>query len=156
MKWKWQLQLQLKDNFFHYYIETFLSRNNFLDILLVFVSFLQICCGIYSSYILFFIFFLLQMSFYINFLLSLLISLHYCYSNLLLYLVTNLCFFDGKLNQYSHLFLNITKKKNYKTLLLSTKLELFIMLIASNHYSYHYSNDYSTIFFKNGSDSHSH
>ena len=34
-----KLQLQLKNYFTHYYIETFLSCNNFFDILLVFAFF---------------------------------------------------------------------------------------------------------------------
>ena len=61
---------------------------------------------------------------------------YYFYNNLLLYLASRLDFSDNKLNQYSHSFLYITKKVYnkkyiYKTPLLSAKLELFLMLIAS-------------------------
>ena len=84
------------------------------DILLVFVSFLQTYYDTYSFHILSFYFFLLQISFCIYLLPALLITLCYFYSNLLLYLVSNLCFFDNKLNQCSHSFLYIPKKYIYK------------------------------------------
>ena len=51
------IKSQLKNYFIHYFIETFLSRDNFFDIFLVFVSFLQTYYDIYFSHILFFIFF---------------------------------------------------------------------------------------------------
>ena len=80
-------QLQLKNYFIHCYVETFLSCNNFFDILLVSVSFLQTYYDTYSSRILSFYFFLLQISFCIYLSPVLLISLYYFYSNFLLYLV---------------------------------------------------------------------
>ena len=51
----------------------------------------------------------------------------------MLYLVSRLCFFDNKLIQWicARSFF-IYNKKKYKTPFLSTKLELFIMLIASS------------------------
>ena len=108
-----------------------LPHDNFFDkifgILLIFASFLMTYCNIYSSHILFFYFFLIQISVCIY---------------LLLVPLFSLCFFDNKFNQYSqwnciHSFLYTTKKiykkKNYdKTPLLSAKLEPFIMLIASS------------------------
>ena len=66
----------------YYYIETFLPRDNFFDILLVFFSFLQLYCDIYFSHILFFYFFLLQRSFFIYLLPVLLISLYNFHNNL--------------------------------------------------------------------------
>ena len=109
---KLQLQLQLKKNYFiHYYIETFFVLQYFFDILLVFASFLQTYYDIHCSHIFFFSFFILQISCYIYLLPAPLISLYYFYSNLLLYLVSNLCFFNNRLNQGSHPFLYITKKK---------------------------------------------
>ena len=99
----------------------------FFDIPLVFVSFLQ-AYRICFFHTLSFCFFVLQVSFCINPLLALLIFLYYFYNNLLLYLVSHLCFFD---NKFSHSFF-IYSKKNYKTPFLSIKLELFIMLIASS------------------------
>ena len=71
------IKITIKNYFIHYYIETFLSCNNFFDILLVFVFFLQTYYDTYSSRILFFYFFLLQISFYIYLLLVLLISLYH-------------------------------------------------------------------------------
>ena len=94
---------------FIYYLETFLNHDNFFDnffgILLIFASFLMTYCDIYSSHILFFYFFLLQISVCIY---------------LLLVPLFSLCFFDNKFNQYSqwnciHSFLYTTKKmyKNF-------------------------------------------
>ena len=124
------LKSRLKIYFMHYYIETFLSRDNFFDTLLVFVSFLQTYCNICSHNILSVHFFLLQISFCIYLLLALLISLYHFHNNLLLYLVLCLGFFDTKLNQHSRSFLYIIKIF-YKTPFLSTKLEPCIMLVAS-------------------------
>ena len=116
---------------------TIIFVDKFFGILLVFASFLQ-TYDIYSSHILFFYFFLLQKSFCIYVVLVPLISLSHFNNNLLLYLVSRLGFFDHKLSQYSHsfsYFLHFFKKiyneKFHKTLPLSTKLEPFIMLIAS-------------------------
>ena len=99
-------QLQIKSYFIYDYIETFLPLDNFFGILLVFASFLQTYCDIYSFHILFFNFFLLQISFCIY---------------LLLVPLFSLCFFDNKLNQYSqrnyiHSFLYTTKKNYIKNL----------------------------------------
>ena len=74
------------------------------EYLLIFVSLLQTYCGIYSSHIFFFYFFLLQISFYIYLLLIVLISVYHSHTNLLLYLVSRLGFFDNKLNRHIHLF----------------------------------------------------
>ena len=49
------------------------------------------------------------------------------HNNLSLYLVSSLCFFDNKLCSSFFMY----NKKNYKTPILSIKLELFIMIIAS-------------------------
>ena len=102
-----------------------------IDILLFFFSFLQTYQDIYFSHILFFIFFLLQICFCIYLLPVFLISLCHFHNNPLLYLVSRLSFFDNMLNKHSNSFLYITKKI-YKKPLLSTKLEPFIMLIASS------------------------
>ena len=53
-------------------------------------------------------------------------------NNLSLYLLSFFCFFDSKL--CNSFFINNTKK--YKTPILSIKLELFIMLIASSLFIY--------------------
>ena len=103
-------QLLLKNYFIHCYVETFLPCDIFFDILLVSVSFLQTYYDAYSSHILSFYFFLLQISFFTYLSLVLLISLYYFYINLLLYLVLRFAFFDNKLNQWSHSFLYITNK----------------------------------------------
>ena len=87
---------QLKNYFIHYYIETFYPRDNFFDILQVFVFFTQANYGICFFHILF-LFFIFQISFYIYLLLALLIFLYYDHNNLLLYLVSRLCFFDNKI-----------------------------------------------------------
>ena len=86
---------------------------------------------LFFPYSLFFIFFLLQISSCIYLFRASLISLYHFHKNILLYLVSCLCFFDIKLNQHSHSFLCIIKRK-YKTPFLSIKLEPFIMLIASS------------------------
>ena len=104
------IKSQLKNYFIHYYIETFLPRDNFFDILLVFVSFLQTYCGICFFHILSFYFFLLQISFCIYLLLALLILLYHFHKNLLLYLVLSPDFFDNKLNQHVQSVLYIIKK----------------------------------------------
>ena len=83
----------------------------FFGILLVFASFHQAYYDIYFFVIPFFYFYLLQISFYIYLLLALLIFLYHFLSNLLLYLVLFLCFFDNKL-KYSLLY--ITKKNFIK------------------------------------------
>ena len=111
------LNLNLKNYFIkititiYYYIETFLSCNNFFYILLVFVSFLQTYCEIYSFRIPFSNFFIFQISFCIYLLPALSISLYYFHVNLFFYLVSNLCFSDNKLNQCSHSFFIYNKKK---------------------------------------------
>ena len=92
----------------HYYIETFLPRDNFFDILLVFF-FLQTNYGMYSSHNLSFCFFLLQISFCIYLLLAVLIFFYHFHNNILLYLVSLLGFFDNRLNQHSRVFLCIIK-----------------------------------------------
>ena len=105
----------------------------FFVILLIFASFLQTYYNTYLSRILSFCFYLLQISFYIYLFLALLIFIYYFYNNLLLYLVLFLCFFDNKWC-YSFFIYNEKQKlikQNYKTLILSFRLELFIMLIAS-------------------------
>ena len=89
-------------------------------------SFRHIVVSVFSIFSLF-IFFLLQISFCIYLLLAALIFLYHFHSNLLLYLVSRLCFFD-KLNQRNciHSFLYMIKK-TYETPILSTKLEWFII-----------------------------
>ena len=103
-----KLQLFLKKYFICYYIETFLPRHNFFDILLAFVSFLQAYYDICFSHILCFCFSILQISVYIYFLLDHLTSLYHFDNNLLLYLVSLLCFSDNKLN---HSLFIYNKKK---------------------------------------------
>ena len=127
-------QLQLKNYFIHCYVETFLSCNNF-DILLVSVSFFQTYYDTYSSCILSY-FFLLQISCCIYLSPVLLISLYYFHSDLSLYLVLRFSFFDNKLNQWSHSFLYITKKKKKKIIkkIYKTPPVPFIRLI---HTKYH-------------------
>ena len=133
-----KLQLFLKKYFIYYYIETFLPRHNFFDILLAFVSFLQAYYDICFSHILCFCFSILQISVYIYFLLDHLTSLYHFDNNLLLYLVSRLCFSDNKLIQRNFIqrscihSLFIYNKIIYKTLILLTKLKPFIMLIASS------------------------
>ena len=103
-----------KNYFIHYYIETFLPRDNFFDILLVFVSFLQTYYDIYSSHILFLFFSSLDKILYLSLACSLNLFYHF-HNNLLLYLVSCLGFFDNKLNQHFqwnciHSFLYVIKK----------------------------------------------
>ena len=108
------IKLQLKKLFIHYYIETLLPRENIFDILLVFVFFLLLTyCGICFFHILFLHFFLLQISFCIYLLFALIIFLYHFHNNLLLYLISRLCFFDNKLIQRNspHYFLYIVKQK---------------------------------------------
>ena len=88
-------------------------------ILLIFASFLQAYYDIYFSHILSFSFYILQISFYIYILLTLLIFLYLFRSNLLLYLILFLCFFENKL-YYSFL---------YNAPFLSIKLELVIKIL---------------------------
>ena len=87
-----------------------ISPRNFFDILLVFVSFFRhdICFFHILSLSLFF--FRLQITFCIYLLLALLIFLYYFHNNLLLYLVSNLSFFN---NKFCHSFF-IISWKNYK------------------------------------------
>ena len=73
-----------------------------------FASFLQTYYDIYSFHILSFYFYLLQISFYIYFLLAPLIFLYHSHNNLLLYLVLVLCFSDNKL---CYLFFIYNEKK---------------------------------------------
>ena len=108
------IKSQLKIYFICYYIETFLPHDNFFDILLIFVFFLQTYRDICSSHILSFYFFFLQISFCIYLLLAFIMSLYHFYNNLLLYLVSRLGFFDNKLNQRIHSFFIYTIKKNIK------------------------------------------
>ena len=105
----------------------FLPFDIFFDILLIFASFLQTYYDICFFHILSFSFYLLEISFYIYFLLALLVFLYHFYDNILLYLVLFLCSFD---NKFSYSF-SCIKKKNYKIPFLSIKLELFINLFAS-------------------------
>ena len=144
------LKLQLKNYFIHYYIETFLPRNNFFDILLVFVFFLQTYYDTYSSRIFFFSFFLLQISFCIYFLPALLASLYYFYSNLLLYLVLCFGFFDNKLNQRSHSFIQQKKKKILKKVLKKIMRLIHQSIVQKNLWIKF------TIFAKNTSNNYSH
>ena len=122
--------LQLKNDFIHFYIETFLPHDKFFDILLIFFFFRHITIFIFSKFSFFYVF-LLQISFCIYLLLVLLISLHQFHNDLQLYLVSCLNFFDNRLNRHFHPFLYIIKK-NYKPPLSSTKLEPLIILIASS------------------------
>ena len=83
-----------------------------MNILLAFVSFLQTYCGICFFHMSsFFFFFLLQISFCVYLSHALLIFLYNFYNNLLLYLISRLCFFDNKSNQrsFTHPFLYIIK-----------------------------------------------
>ena len=82
------------------FILIFSPHGNFFDILLVFVFFLRTYYDICFNHIFAFHFFLLQISFCIYLLFSLLIFLYHFY-NLLLYLVSHLCFFDNKFLQRS-------------------------------------------------------
>ena len=121
----YSIKSQLKNYFIYYYIATFL----------VFVFF--------SSDILWYLFFryshFLFFSSSDKFLyLSLACTLNFFYhfhNNLLRCLVLRLSFFDNKLNQHIHSFLYVIKKF-YKTPLLLTKLEPFMMLIASSFLIY--------------------
>ena len=93
-------------------LRLFLPSDNFFDIILVFVFFphYDICFFLIFS----FYFFLLQLSFYIYLSLAILIFLHHFHNNLLLYLVSHLCFFDNKLNELSDSILYTIKKKFMK------------------------------------------
>ena len=126
------IRSQLKNHFVYYFIETFLPLDNFFDILLIFFSFFQTYYNIYSSNILFFYFFLLQISFCIYLLLAPLISLYHFHNNLFLYLVSRLGLFDNTLNQHSDSLFFYIIKKIYKAPFLSIKLEPLIMLTASS------------------------
>ena len=110
----------------NFFILIFWSHGNFFWCSFSFVSFLQTYYGICSFHVLSFYICLLQISFCIYLLLALLTFFNHFHNTLLLYLVSRLCFFDNKLC-YSFFVYN---KKNYKTPILSNKLELFIMLIA--------------------------
>ena len=102
-----------KNYFIHYYIETFLPRDNFFDILLVFVSFLQTYYDIYSSHILFLFFSSLDKILYLSLACSLNLFYHF-HNNLLLYLVSRLGFFDNKLKSAHSLVFIYDKKKFIK------------------------------------------
>ena len=93
-------------------LRLFLPSDNFFDIILVFVFFphYDICFFLIFS----FYFFLLQVNFYIYLSLAILIFLHHFHNNLLLYLVSHLCFFDNKLNELSDSILYTIKKKFMK------------------------------------------
>ena len=82
----------------NHYFQTLLLLDIFvLDILSIFASFLQAYYDIYFFRILSFSLYLLQISFYIYFLLAPLAFLYHFFSNLSLYLIFFLCFFDNKL-----------------------------------------------------------
>ena len=98
----------------------------FGNLLALFLFFRHILISVFSIF--FFLSYLLQISFYIYLLLSPLIFVYRFYIDLSLYLVSRLCFFNG---MSCHPFLYMIKK-NYKSLILSIRLELFIMLIASS------------------------
>ena len=125
-------RIHYKNYFIDYYIETFQPHDNFFDILLVFAFLLQTYYDICFFHIFWFWIFLLQISFYIHILLALLFFLYRFYNNLLIILVSLLCCFDNKL---FHSFF-IYRKQNYKMPILSIKLELSIMLIASSLFIY--------------------
>ena len=95
----------------------FLSCNNSFDIHLTFLSFFWTYCGIYFSHTLFFNFFLLKIMFCIYLSPAPWISLYYFYNNILLYLVSHVCFVGNRLNQYSHSFFIYNKKNLYKTIM---------------------------------------
>ena len=118
--------IHYQNYFIDYYIGAVQFHSNFFDILLAFVFFLQTYYDICFFHIISFCFFLLQISFSIYLLLALLIFLYRFHNNLFLYLISLLCFLDNKFSQSFF----IHSKKNYKTPFLSTKLQLFIMLIA--------------------------
>ena len=90
----------------HIYIyeRCFLASRYFFYILLAFVSFLQTYYDICFFHILSLYFFLLQIILYIYFLLFLLIILCYFHTNLLLCLVSHLCFFHNKLFDSSFIY----------------------------------------------------
>ena len=94
-------------------LRLFLPSDNFFDIILVFVFFphYDICFFLIFS----FYFFLLQVSFYIYLSLAILIFLHHFRNNLLLYLVSHLCFFDNQLNELSDSILYTIKKNLWNT-----------------------------------------
>ena len=98
------IKSQLKNYFIHYYIETFLLRSNFFDILLVFVSFLQTLQYLFFPYSLLLFFSSSDKFLYLSLACSLNLFYHF-HNNLLLYLILCLGFFYNKLNQHSHPFL---------------------------------------------------
>ena len=85
------------------------------------VTYYDIC----FFHILSFCFLLLQISFCIYLLLALLIFLYRFHNNILLYLVSHLCFFD---NTFSHSFF-VHSKKNYKTPFLSIRIVYYVNCI---------------------------
>ena len=86
----------------------FWSHGNFFDILLVFVSFLQIHYGVCFFHILSFYFCLLQINFSIYLLLALLTFFYHFHKNPSLCLVSRLGFFD---NNLCYSFFIYNKKK---------------------------------------------
>ena len=87
----------------------FYTYDNYFDILLVVVCFHQTCYDICFFGTVSLHLFLLQIILYIYFLLLLLIFIFYFHYNLLLFLVSQVCFFD---NKSLHL-LFIHSEKNY-------------------------------------------
>ena len=120
----------LKEKKSKFFILIFQHHGNVFDILLVFVSFLQTYYDIFFFHIFAFHFIVLEIRFCIYVLLALLIFPYHFYNNLLLYLVSDLYFYN-KFLQKTHSFFTYDKN-NYKTPFLSFKLELFIMLTASS------------------------
>ena len=124
------MKSQLK-NYFIDQIETFQPHVTFLIFFqFLFLFFRHIMISICSTFFFFFHFFLLLINFCIYLLLAILTFLYHFHNNLLLYLLSHLCFliisfFNGLIH---FLYINI---KNYKAPLLLKKLELFIMLIES-------------------------
>ena len=111
------IKSQLKNYLFIVILRLFSLAIFFLIFFYSLFFFLQTYYDICFFHILFFYFFLLQISFCIYLLLALLIFLYHFHNNLLLYLVSRLCFFDNKLNQQNciqrsctHLFFIYNKK----------------------------------------------
>ena len=107
------IKSHLKKLFIHYYIETFLSRDNFF--------WYSFSLSLFSSDILWYLFFPYSLFlFFSSSDLPLACSLNFSWSfhnNFLLYLVSRLCFFDNKSIQrscsqwnFTHSFLYIIKK----------------------------------------------
>ena len=118
-----------------FFILIFLSRGNFFDILLVFISVLQIHYSICFFHILAFYFYLLQVNFY-NYLLLALLTFFFIVFIIIFHSIQYHVSISLIISCVTHFLYIVKKNKNYKTLILSIKLELFVMLIASSLFIY--------------------